>query len=283
MAETPVVPVVPVPEKPVVPEHNPYAPYGLDAQGNPLTAKPVEKPDPMAEKIAGLESTIASMGEQLKATDSMKKQMAVIDKVVKAVSGDTDAVGDPKQYKAIFDDLKRISPPGVRKLLEALEADPEAVDRMTNSVQDLWMNQLGGINVQAHNRVLELAQKAGFKAGNDADMNKMVFPFERAITEVINANPKLADAFKAGNVDVIDEVFNSLVSPHIAQRLREKQTRTQRANVTKTPPFGKAQPQATSDSKGENKPDIRTPKGRAEFHKAAVNRFFDRAMSKDDE
>ena len=285
MPETvPVAPVVPVPEKPPVPEHNPYAPYGLDAQGNPLTVKQVEsKPDPMAEKIAGLESTIASMGEQLKATDSMKKQMAVIDKVVKAVSGDSDAVGDPKQYKAIFDDLKRISPPGVRKLLELLENDPEGVDRMTNSVQDLRMNQLVGINVQAHNRVLELASKAGFKAGNDADMNKMVFPFERAITEVINANPKLADAFKAGNVDVIDEVFNSLVSPHIAQRLREKQTRTQRANVTKTPPFGKAQPQATSDSKSENKPDIRTPKGRAEFHKQASARFFDKIASRDEE
>ncbi len=281
----PVIPVVPVPEKPPVPEHNPYAPYGLDAQGNPLTAKPAveSKPDPMAEKIAGLESTIASMGEQLKATDSMKKQMAVIDKVVKAVSGDTDAVGDPKQYKAIFDDLKRISPPGVRKLLEALEADPEAVDRMTNSVQDLRMNQLVGINVQAHNRVIELAQKAGFKASNDADLNKMVFPFERAITEVINANPKLAEAFKGGNIEVIDEVFNSLVSPHIAQRLREKQSRTQRANVTKTPPFGKAQPQATSDSQDKAKPDIRTPKGRAEFHKQAINRFFDKAMSRDDE
>ena len=286
MPETvvPVAPVVPVPEKPPVLEHNPYAPYGLDAQGNPLTAKATEtKVDPMAEKIAGLESTIASMGEQLKATDSMKKQMAVIDKVVKAVSGDSDAVGDPKQYKAIFDDLKRISPPGVRKLLEMLENDPEGVDRMTNSVQDLRMNQLVGINVQAHNRVLELASKAGFKAGNDADMNKMVFPFERAITEVINANPKLADAFKAGNVDVIDEVFNSLVSPHIAQRLREKQTRTQRANVTKTPPFGKAQPQATSDSKSENKPDIRTPKGRAEFHKQASARFFDKIASRDEE
>ena len=49
---------------------------------------------------------------------------------------------------------------------------------MTNSVQDLRMNQLVGINVQAHNRVLELAQKAGFKAGNDADLNKMVFPFD---------------------------------------------------------------------------------------------------------
>ncbi len=279
----PVTPVVPVPEKPVVVEHNPYAPYGIDAQGNPLTSKPAEKADPMAEKIAGLESTIASMGEQLKATDSMKKQMAVIDKVVKAVSGDTEAVGDPKQYKAIFDDLKRISPPGVRKLLEALEADPEAVDRMTGSVQELRMNQLVGINVQAHNRVLELASKAGFKAGNDADMNKMIFPFERAITEVINSNPKLSEAFKGGNIEVIDEVFNSLVSPHIAQRLREKQSRTQRANVTKTPPFGKAQPQATSDSQDKAKPDIRTPKGRAEFHKQAINRFFDKAMSKDDE
>jgi hypothetical protein len=269
--------------QPVVTEHNPYAPYGLDPQGNPLTAKPVEKPvDPAAAEIAGLKETVAKMGEQIKATESVTKQAAIVDKIIKAISGEGDQT-DPKQYKAIFEDLKRISPPGVRKALEMLENDPQALDRLTGTVENVQIQQLVGVNQLAHQRVVELASKAGFKASTDADMNKMVFPFERAITEVINANPKLKEAFVNGNVEIIDEVFNSLVSPHIAQRLREKKSRQERSAVTKTPPFGKAQPQATSDSKTENKPDIRTPKGRAEFHKAASARFFDKIASRDEE
>jgi hypothetical protein len=279
-------PVVPqpavVPAAPPVPEHNPYAPYGLDAQGNPLPAKKAETPksDPMADKIASLEATIAQMGESLKETDSIKKQLSVIDRVVKAVSGGED-VTDPRQYKAIFDDLKKISPPGVQKLLNLLENDPGAVERMTGAVETLHVNQLVGINAQAHERVVDLAKKAGFRASNEADMNKMVFPFERAITEVVNANPKLKQAFLTGNVDVIDEVFNSLVSPHISQRVREKQARQSRGIATKTPPFGKAAPGETKDA--PTRPDIRTPQGRAAFHKQAVGRFFDKVSAKDDE
>jgi hypothetical protein len=278
MSETPNVTPAPV-----VPEHNPYAPYGLDASGNPLPAKPEPaKPADATAEVAELKAQVAQLGEKLKVTESVTKQAALVDKVIKAISGEGDKTS-PQDYRAIFEDLKKISPPGVRQALELLEKDPEALNRMTGSLTNLQVNQLVGVNMQAHQRVVDLAKKAGFKADNPTDMNKMVFPFERAITEVINANPKLKEAFVNGNVEVVDEVFNSLVSPHIAQRLREKKARQERSSTTKTPPFGKAQPQATEQDKPDAKPNIRTPQGRAAFHKAAVNRFFDKAMSRDEE
>jgi hypothetical protein len=281
MPETVAQPVV---TQPVVPEHNPYAPYGLDAQGNPLTQPKVEavKPDPIAEKVTQLESKLAAAEAKIGEAKGNEAKFEILDKLAKAFSGEGNKT-DPAQYKAIFEDLKKISPPGVRKALELLEQDPQALEKLTGDLQGLQVDKLVGVNIRAHERVLELAKKAGFKGTDGTEMNKMVFPFERAITEVVNANPELKKAFLSGNVDVIDEVFNSLVSPHIAQRLRDKQTRMQRGNVTKTPPFGKAQPQATQDSQTTAKPDLRTPKGRAEFHKQATARFFDKQAARDEE
>jgi len=274
MAE-PVVPAAVVP--PVVPEHNPYAPYGLDTSGNPLPAPKVEAANPLDAKVAALETKIAGYESQIKGQTDVAKKMEIVDRVIKAFAPDDPST---KQYKEIFEDLKKVVPPGLRKAFELLEQNPDALDQLSGSLNALHVDRLVTLNTQAHDRVTELAKKAGFRGKDSAEMNKMVFPYERAITEVISANPQLKKAFVSGNIDVIDEVFNSLVAPHVAQRLREKQSRLKPATV-RTPPFGKAAPGEGKDT--PVKPDIRTPQGRAAFHKQAVGRFFDKASARDDE
>lgn len=276
-------PIVTPPAAPPEPV-SPYAAYGVDAQGNIIIPKPAAPStgpgvDP---KVAALETKLATLETSLQNVTGMSETMKVIDKVIKSISGEGEKT-DPAQYKSIFEDLKKISPPGVRKALEILERDPDALDRLAGQVGTLEGQALAGVNVTGHNHVLDLAKKAGITKGmNASEAAKAVYPFERAITEVINSNPKLRDAYVSGNVDVIDEVFNNLVGPYVAQRVREKQARSARSNVTVAPPGGKATPNATSDAnKGQGR-DLSTPKGRAAFHKAAVNRFFDKAAGDDE-
>jgi hypothetical protein len=263
------------------PAVNPYAAYGLDADGNQIK-KEEPKADPMATKVAQLESKLASAEKALSGTTDLNRKMEVIDRVIKAIGGGTE---DPtkKEYMDIFNDLKRISPPGVRRALEILESNPNALEQLTGSITSLHADRLVTLNTKAHEKVVSLAKAAGFRGKDSAEMNKMVYPYERAITEAINANPKLKDAFVSGNTDIVEEVFNDLVAPHVGQRLREKQKRMNVTPLTKTPPFGKATPNSTEESKGDYKPNIHTPKGKADFHKQASARFFDKMEARRNE
>lgn len=270
------------PEVKVEPVVSPYAAYGLDAEGNPIKKEEPAKPDQMATKVAQLEAKLATAEKALSGTTDLNKKMEVIDRVIKAIGGGGEETSK-KEYMDIFNDLKRISPPGVRRALEILESNPNALEQLTGSITSLHTDRLVSLNTRAHERVVELAKKAGFRGKDSAEMNKMVYPYERAITEAINANPRLKDAFVSGNTDIVEEVFNDLVSPHVAQRLRDKQRRLGTVPLTKTPPFGKAASSATEESKGESKPNIHTPKGKADFHKQASARFFAKMESRRDE
>lgn len=271
------------PKKPAPPAASPYDAYGLDAEGNPIKREaPKEKgPDPMEAKVAALEKKLESAERALSGQADLNKKMEIVDRMVKAIGGNTEDM-TKREYMDIFNDLKRISPPGVRQALEILESNPAALQQLTGSINSLHADRLVSLNTKAHERVLDLAKKAGFRGTNSADMNKMVYPYERAITEAINANPKLKDAFVSGNVEILDEIFNDLVAPHVAQRVRSKQARLTGPTV-KTPPYAKASSSATDDSRSEQRPNLRTPQGRAAFHKQASARFFSKLAAKDEE
>lgn len=270
-------------KKPAPPAASPYESYGLDAEGNPIKREEskVKGPDPMEAKVAALEKKLEVAERALSGQADLNKKMEIVDRMVKAIGGNTEDM-TKREYMDIFNDLKRISPPGVRKALEILEQNPDALNQLTGSISSLHADRLVSLNTKAHDRVLDLAKKAGFRGRDSAEMNKMVYPYERAITEAINANPKLKDAFVSGNVDIVDEIFNDLVSPHVAQRVRSKQARLEGPRV-KTPPYAKAGSSATDESRGEQRPNIRTPQGRAAFHKQAASRFFNKLAARDEE
>jgi hypothetical protein len=261
---------------------NPWAVYGLNADGTPI-AQPETKPDANAEtatlqaKIADLEAKLAKIPEGF---EGLSKKIALVDRVVAALKGDAPQQ-DPKT-REIWTDLKdvaRQSAPGVAKLLDVLEQDPQYFEKLGSANQALMAQHVIGLNEKAHTRVLELASKAGFKGADAGETEKMVFPFEQSITMVINANPEMRQAFLSGNIGVVDEVFNEMIKPHVSQRLREKSARLAKSTVPGAVPRGAAQP---GQGVGEGQPakrDISTPQGRADFHRQAVGRWLDKASA----
>lgn len=268
---------------------NPWAEYGLNPDGTPIIQRNEEtaKPDAGAEnaelraKVAELEGKLSKLPEGF---DGLTKKMELVDRLVGALKGDEGDANAPK-FKEIYQDLKQVAKgggnPAFAQLLNLLESDPEWLNKVQSQQGALMANHIVGLNERAHGRVLELARKAGFKGGNEEDLNEMVFPFEQSMTMMINANPELRKAFLSGNVGVVDQIFNRLIKPHVSQRLREKQARTAKTFPT-APPKGGAAPGTTSE---ETKParNLSTPKGRADFHKNAVGRWLDKVSSPGDE
>lgn len=268
-------------------EVNPWQAYGLNPDGTPITESkvtPASETVTLEQKIAELEAKLAKLPEGFEA---LSKKVQMVDKLVAAIKGDEPASSpDGQRFSEIWSDLKKVaghSAPAFEKLITLLESDPQFIDRMQSAQGALMAQHVIGVNEKAHERVVELARKAGFKAGSDQEMTEMVFPFEQAMTVTINANPELRRAYLSGNVGVVDEVFNRMIKPHVAQRLREKQAKSQSAygNPKSTPRGASSAPALTEE--GKPKRDLSTPKGRNEFHNQAVARWINKQTGGSDE
>jgi hypothetical protein len=110
-------------------------------------------------------------------------------------------------------------------------------------------------------------------------MNELVLPFEQSMTVIINQNPELKRAFVSGNMRVVEDLFTRLIKPHVALRLKDKQSRLARPIPGGAPAGG-----AASAGVGEQqiKRDLATPKGRAQFHRDAVGRWLSKSAAKDE-
>lgn len=257
---------------------NPWAEYGLNPDGTPLEVK---KEAPAAPDAATLEAKVAKLEAQLarmpEGFEALSKKVALVDKLVGALRGDDAQPAGSQEVEAVWKDLKKVAAtqaPGVERLLSLLEADPQYLDRLQAANQAMVAQHVIGVNEKAHTRVLELAKKAGFKGSSEGELAEMVYPFEQSMTVMINANPELRQAYLSGNVAVVDDIFNRLIKPHVGQRLREKQARTNAVkNMPISTPRGGAQTGATGEEQAP-KPNLSTPKGRAAFHKNAVDRWI---------
>jgi len=184
-----------------------------------------------ASELAALKNTVSSYEQQFKKLgDDMAgqaKKFEVIDRITKALTGDSGQSQDSAAYRAVFADLKEVArhaAPGFYKAMQLLEEDPEALDRFSRSVGDLQARELVSLNSQAHSQVIAAAKAAGLKAANPEALAKMVYPYETAITQIINSNPELRKSFLSGNVEVVKEIFDNLFEPHKQARLQEKRT-----------------------------------------------------------
>lgn len=266
---------------------NPWAEYGLNPDGTPLAKKEVADPGAerasLEQKVQELEAKLAKLPEGFEA---LSKKVSLVDKLVAALKDEAPngAPADRERSSEIWSDLKNIAghqAPAFQKLITLLEADPTFLDRMQAAQGALMSQHIVSTNQKAHDRVIELAKKAGFKGTGDAEMSEMVFPFEQAMTVTINANPELRRAYLSGNIGVVDEVFNRMIKPHVAQRLREKQAKTKSAFGITSPPRGASSaPAPTSETPA--KPDLRTPKGKMAFHQKAVERWIGKSASGDE-
>lgn len=256
---------------------NPWAEYGLNPDGTPLAVKSTPQNAEKASleaKVAALEAQLARLPEGFEA---LNKKVALVDRLVGALKGEEAAAPEAGKFQEIWSDLKKVAgsqAPGVQKLLTLLEADPQYLDRLESANAALMSQHVIGVNERAHARVIELAKKAGFKAASESDQAEMVFPFEQSMTMMINANPELRRAFLSGDVSVVDDIFNRLIKPHVAARLQAKKAKSDAAFGTpKATPRGGASP-ANQGEEAPIRPNLKTPKGRADFHKQAVARWL---------
>lgn len=265
---------------------NPWAAYGLNADGTPIEEKKSESPDSgkgtLEEKVARLEAQLAKLPEGFEA---LSKKVSLVDKLVGALKGDDAQPKGNQEMAEVWRDLKKVAAdraPGVERLLSMLEADPNYLDRIDKASQASIAQHVIGVNEKAHGRVLELAKKAGFKGSSEGELAEMVFPFEQSMTVMINANPELRQQYLSGNVTVVDDIFNRLIKPHVGQRLREKQARMNTAGkFPVAPPRGGASPGSAGEQPAP-KPNLQTPKGRAEYHKNAVSRWLGKQGGSDE-
>jgi hypothetical protein len=267
---------------------NPWAEFGLNPDGTPIQQTTPTKTDPAAAENAQLKAKVVELEQKLSKLpdnfEGMSKRLDLVDRLVKAFSGESGQQQDSANYQQVWGDLKEVTrrvAPEAHKLLDLLEKNPGALDNLASKVSNLEASHVIALNEKAHDRVLDLAKKAGFKAGTSADLNEMVFPFEQSMTMMINSNPDLRRAFLSGNLQVIDQIFNRMIKPHVAQRLRDKQSRMQSAPVRPTPRGGAAAAGATEDAQPRR--DLSTPKGKADFHKQAVGRWLDKISSRSEE
>lgn len=268
---------------------NPWAAYGLDALGQPI--KPEDKKadtDATATEIATLKSKLADaeakLGKQSDDFAGLSKKLEIVDRLTKALGGDASDPTDPKT-KEVWDDLKAVAKktaPGVAKLLDMLEKDPDALDRITGGVDALAGSRLQELNIQAHDRVLAKAKQV-FKGYTPQELEEAVYPYEQTMTAMINADPKIQRQFVSGNLKVVDEMFDRLYKPHVSARLREKQAKTTpNPNAVKAPPKGSGAPGAGDGD--DQKPKARdfSPAGKQAFLKGAVSRWMDKGRKDDD-
>lgn len=263
---------------------NPWAQYGLDANGQPVE-KPADKtPDPTAEigelksKLAAAEQALAKQKDDF---GGLTKKLEIVDKLKSAlVGGDTDST-DPRT-KEVWDDLKAVArktAPGVADLLDMLEKDPDALKNIKGGVDALAGSRIQQLNIDAHDRVLAKA-KSVFKGYTAEELEEAVYPYEQTMTGMINADPKLQRQFVSGNLKIVDEMFDRLHKPHVAARLREKAARlTPNPAAIKTPPKGGGTPSGGNDDTPKKR-DF-SPAGKQAFYKSAVNKWMNRG--RDDE
>lgn len=271
---------------------NPWAEFGLNPDGSPLEeAQP--KPDgdksgveaenaALKSKVADLESKLSRIPDDF---EGVTKKLGLLDKLVNTLRGDADESGDGEKLQAIYKDLKTVAKrgnPGLAKLLDLLETDPDVIDKLGKGVGVLTATHLTALNERAHDMVMGLAKKQGMKAENDAELAKMVLPFEQSITLMINADPELKRAFVSGDLRVVEQAFNGLFKPHLQQRLREKAARSNASGGPKAPPKGGAAPGSGGDGRPV-KPDLSNPRARADFVKGAIGRWLDKSANKSEE
>lgn len=269
-------------------EANPYAAFGLNADGSAIEAlPPASTPDlgalaaenaALKAKVGGLEERFAKLPSDF---EGMGKKFELVDRLVKAIAGDGE---NPKQaeYKKAWGelmDIAKIASPAVFKQLSRWESDPDSVERLERGANALAGARLADLNNSAHTTVVNLA-KAVWKGENASTLNEIVMPFERTMTDMINASPEIQRRFAAGDMTVVEEMFQRLVKPHLSNRLRNKQNMLSDRGGPKPPPRGGARP-GSDGGDGERDPKarrelLRTPAGRAQFHKEAVGRFLDR-------
>jgi hypothetical protein len=258
----------------------------FDAYGVPQGGAATETPNPNA----ALEATVAQLSTKLEAAEKRiaglpegfegaTEKLKVVDRIMKAFAGD-EQPQNKEQYGAIFQDLKRVAQhaaPGLYKALVLLEANPNAIEQLSQGLDGMALNTLVSLNTQAHSTVIDAAKKAGLTAGmTAAEVGDYVFPYETAITQMIDANKQLKQAFMSGNMKVVEDAFMHLVKPSIAKRMRDKAERANKgvAGFPKAPPRGGAQPGATSEA--APKVNFKDPRARMAFHRSAVNAWADR-------
>lgn len=261
---------------------NEYAQFGLNPDGTPI-AQEVKKVDPLAvenaalrQKVEGLEAKVAKFPSDF---EGMTKKFEAVDRMVKAFAGEGENPESAK-YKQAWGEIKeiaRVAAPQVFKNLERWEKDPSYYDRLEGTANALAGARLSDLNTTAHGTVVDIA-KGVFKGASAQELNEIVLPFEQTMTAMINANQDLQRRFASGDMTIVKEMFERLVKPHVSTRLREKQSRLS-ANIGPKAPPRSGGPAAAAET--PSKPDLRTPQGKAAFHKAAVGRFLDRAMTPD--
>lgn len=264
---------------------SPWAAFGLNDDGSPLVKpvdpKPADAPAGVTpEAFAAMSTKLEAAEKRIASIDGLEKKAAVVDRLIKAISGDSDASVADKGYRDVMKDLEdvaRSTNPGFYKALMALKNNPDLIDQMGGSMDTLHKERVSGLNTQAHTRVIEAAKLAFGKNIPSAELTKMAYPYEAAITQMINANPELQKQFLSGNVTVVDDLFKEMVKPFVSQRLAEKQRRMAPSAAPKAPPRGAAEPGATGGANEPTKLNLRDPKQRAAFHKEAAGRFFSRA------
>lgn len=265
----------------VVAEANPYAQFGLNPDGTPIVTEPV-KVDPIAAENAALKAKVSGMEAKLASLpadfEGMNKKFEIVDRLVKALAGDG---ADPSaaKYKEAWSEIKEIAKhaaPQVYKNLDRWEKDPSYYDRLEGTANALAGARLADLNTSAHGEVVGLAKQI-WRNASASDLNEIVLPFEQTMTAMINANETLQRRFASGDMSVVKEMFERLVKPHVASRLKEKAARLGANIGPKAPPRGGTAASAAAAANEAAKPDIRTPQGKAAFHKAAVGRFMDRS------
>jgi hypothetical protein len=264
---------------------NPYAQFGLNPDGTPIVAKAAAVPDPIAAENAALKATVAGLEGKLSkiATDfeGNNKKFAVVDRLVKALAGEGENP-DSAKYKQAWSEIKeiaRIAAPQVYKNLDRWERDPSYYDRLEGTANALAGARLSDLNTSAHGEVVGLAKQI-WRNASVSDLNEIVLPFEQTMTAMINANETLQKRFASGDMTVVKEMFERLVKPHVASRLKEKAARLG-ANIGPKAPPRSGGSVADAASEVSKKLDLSTPAKKAAFHKAAVGRFMDRP-GKDD-
>jgi hypothetical protein len=258
---------------------NPYAQFGLNPDGTAIVPPAEPAPDPVAtenaalrSKIAGMESKLASLPADF---EGMTKKFEVVDRLVKALAGDGENPTD-KKYKEAWSEIKeiaRVAAPQVYKNLDRWEKDPSYYDRLEGTANALAGARLADLNTSAHGEVVGLA-KSIWRNASQSDLNEIVMPFEQTMTAMINASPTLQKRFAGGDMSVVKEMFEKLVKPHVASRLKEKAARLSTNLGPKAPPKSGG-PAGAAVGADDAKPNIHTPAGKAAFHARAVNRFMD--------
>lgn len=276
-------------------EANPFEQFGLNADGTPLKkadppaddkSKAPDVPPAVAAKLAGFETQLAALS---KANAGLAEKGALLDKLAQVLSGDKGAEADPKakQLWGELRDVMKTGSPAFFKLMQKIEADPDYLEKIQAGQDALAGQTSSTLNNAAHAGVMGAA-KAVFRSATTEELNEIVLPFEKTISDIINANKDLKARFLSGDADVAVQIFNRLVKPHQSMRVRAKQT--------KENPFPKATPRGgagaggntpddeksdkalvkSRDDKGKPLFDIKTPQGKKAFHRAAISRHLDR-------